>query len=149
MTDPNTATAQSPPYHPSTIATRSSIAQDPGVVRPLVQPLYQSAVYAFESADQVDAVYEGRAPGHVYYRMGTPNTSALESTVAQLEGATDAVAAASGMGGVSALLLGLMRSGDHVVADRHAYGGTYSLLSQELPPLGMDITFGDRAKPSD
>jgi cystathionine beta-lyase/cystathionine gamma-synthase len=148
MSEPTGTRATSSRYRPSTVAAHAAIAQDPGVVRPLVQPLYQSAVYAFDSAEQVDAVYEGRSPGHVYYRMGTPNTRALESSIARLEGAADAVAAASGMGVISGLLLGLLCQGDHVVVDRHAYGGTYGLLKQELPRLGMDVTFVDVSNPS-
>jgi cystathionine beta-lyase/cystathionine gamma-synthase len=143
MTEPSTTPAKARPYRLATVATHAAIAQDPGVVRPLVQPLYQSAVYAFESADQVDAVYEGKEIGHVYYRMGTPNTTALEASVANLEGGEAAVAAASGMGIISAVLFSLTRSGDHVVADRHAYGGTYTLLKHELPRFGIDVSFVD------
>ncbi len=141
------AQATEPPakrrYQMATMAARAALAQDPGVVRPLVQPLYQSAVYAFDSVEQVDAVYTGQSSGHVYYRMGTPNTTALESSIAKLEGGDDAIAAASGMAVLSGLLLGLLQTGDHVVADRHAYGGTHTLLSKELPRLGIEATFVD------
>lgn len=126
-----------------TRAARATQSRDLGAARPLVQPLYQSTVFAFESVAQVDDVYTGSLPGHVYYRMGTPNTAALERTIAELEGGEAAVAAASGMGIISAVLLALCGSGDHVVADRHAYGGTHTLLSQELPRLGIDVSFAD------
>jgi cystathionine beta-lyase/cystathionine gamma-synthase len=147
MLETTTASATTRELRPATVAAHAAQAQDPGVARPLVQPLYQSAVYAFDSAEQVDAVYEGRMPGHVYYRMGSPNARALETSIAKLEGAADAVAAASGMGAISALLLALLRHGDHVVADRHAYGGTYSLLRHDLPRLGIETTFVDVGKP--
>jgi cystathionine beta-lyase/cystathionine gamma-synthase len=126
-----------------TRAVRAAQSRDPGIARPLVQPLYQSTVFAFESVAQVDDVYSGRLPGHVYYRMGTPNTAALERAIAELEGGEAAVTAASGMGIISAVLLALVGSGDHVVADRHAYGGTHTLLSQELPRFGIDVSFVD------
>jgi cystathionine beta-lyase/cystathionine gamma-synthase len=145
MTELTSPPAANRKLRPATIAARAAQAQDPGVARPLVQPLYQSAVYTFDSAEQVDAVYEGRSSGHIYYRMGSPNARALEASIAKLEGAADAVAAASGMGVLSALLLALLRQGDHVVADRHAYGGTYSLLRQDLPRLGIEVTFVDVA----
>jgi cystathionine gamma-synthase len=77
--------------------------------------------------------------------MGTPNTAALERAVAELEGAPSAVAAASGMGVISALLLSLAGSGDQVVADRNAYGGTFTLLQSELPRLGIEVALLDVA----
>ncbi|HVC32624.1 MAG TPA: aminotransferase class I/II-fold pyridoxal phosphate-dependent enzyme [Chloroflexota bacterium] len=122
---------------------RAGRAQGAGAAEPLVQPLYQSTVFAFESVAQVDAVYDRQAAGHVYYRMGTPNTAALESAVASAEGGEAAVAAASGMGAITAVVLALAGQGDHVVADRHAYGGTFGLLTQELPRLGLDTALVD------
>jgi len=129
----------------ATRAAHAARARDPGEARPLVQPLYQSTVYAFDSVEQVDQVYDKKAPGHIYYRMGTPNTTALERSIADLEGGEDAVAAASGMGVISAALLALVRTGDHIVADRHAYGGTHTLLTQDLPRLGIEATLVDVA----
>jgi cystathionine beta-lyase/cystathionine gamma-synthase len=128
-----------------TRAAHAAQARDPGVARPLVQPLYQSTVYAFDSVEQVDDVYQKDLPGHIYYRMGTPNTSALERSVADLEGGEDAVAAASGMGVLSGMLLAMVGSGDHLVADRHAYGGTHTLLTQDLPRIGIEATLVDVA----
>lgn len=110
---------------------------------PLVQPLYQSTVFTFRTVAALDAVYEQPASGHVYYRMGTPNTTALEASLADLEGGEAAVAAASGMGALASLLLGLVGSGDHLIADRHAYGGTFTLLTQELPRLGIEVSVVD------
>src|SRR5437016_7703899 len=93
-----------------TRAAHASRARDPGVARPLVEPLYQSTVYAFDSLAQLDDVYDRRAGGHVYYRMGTPNTAALETAIAELEGAPAAFSAASGMGTITAVILALARS---------------------------------------
>lgn len=126
-----------------THAARAALAREPGVSKPLTQPLYQSTVYTFESLAQLDQVYESQAAGHVYYRMGTPNSAALEESVAQLEGGEAAVAAASGMGIITALILSLAGAGDHLIADRHAYGGTHTLLTQELPRLGIEATLLD------
>jgi cystathionine gamma-synthase len=122
----------------ATRAARAGLARDPGVARPLIEPLYQSTVFAFDSLAQLDDVYAGRAAGHVYYRMGTPNATVLEQAVATLEGGPAAAAAASGMGIITSLVLALAGSGDHVVADRHAYGGTHTLLTEELPRLGIE-----------
>ncbi len=126
-----------------TRVARAARAQDPGTSRPLVEPLYQSTVFAFDSVAQLESVYQQQAAGHVYYRMGTPNTAALEHSLAALEGGQAAVAAASGMGILSSLLLALVEHGDHIVADRRAYGGTFTLLSQELTQLGIDVSLVD------
>lgn len=130
-------------WQPGTRAAHASRARDVGIAVPLTEPLYQSTVFKFDSLSQVDAVYEARAQGHVYYRMGTPNSSTLERCVAELEGGEDAVAAGSGMAAISASLLALAAQGDHVVADRHVYGGTFSLLSAELPRLGIAVSLVD------
>lgn len=132
-----------PPWRLTTRAVRAGLARDPGIGEPLVQPLYQSTVFTFRSVGALDDVYEQRAAGHVYYRMGTPNTAALEASLADLEGGAAAVAASSGMGVLSALLLGLAGTGDHLIADRHAYGGTFTLLTTELPRLGIEVTIVD------
>jgi cystathionine beta-lyase/cystathionine gamma-synthase len=129
----------------ATRAAHAAMARDPGGARPLVQPLYQSTVYTFDSVEHVDEVYQKNTPGHIYYRMGTPNTAALERSIADLEGGEDAVAAASGMGVIAAALFALVRGGDHIVADRHAYGGTHTLLTQDLPRLGIEATLVDVA----
>lgn len=62
--------------------------------RPLTPPIYPANVYAFEDLEQVDAVWEGRAPGYIYGRFGTPNHAMLEATLAALEGAEAALVTA-------------------------------------------------------
>ncbi len=128
----------------ATRAARAGRGAPPlAVSRPLMPPIYQSTVYAFESLADVDASYEGDAPGAVYYRYGTPTHAAFETAVAALEGAEAAVAAASGMAAITAAVLSLAGAGDRIVADRYAYGGTYTLLMTELPRLGVEVTLVD------
>lgn len=118
-------------------------APSPAVSRPLTPPIYQSTVFAFERLADVDAYYEGQAPGAVYYRYGTPTHTALEAAIAALEGAEAAVTASSGMAAITAAVLALAGAGDRIIADRHAYGGTYTLLTAELPRLGIEVTLVD------
>ena len=110
--------------------------------RPLLPPIHQTTVYAFDSLDDLDAVYGG-APGGVYYRYGSPTHAALEAAIASLEGAAAAVTAASGMAIVTAAALALAGAGDRVIGDTQAYGGTYTLLTTELPRLGIEATLVD------
>ncbi|MSP13375.1 MAG: aminotransferase class I/II-fold pyridoxal phosphate-dependent enzyme [Chloroflexi bacterium] len=134
------------PQHPQlTFETRAARVGEwrPPTTPSLVEPIYQSTVYKFTGLDQVDAVQEGRETGYIYYRNGTPNHTTLESAIAGLEGAAAAVVGASGMAVISGMFLSLLRPGDHVLCDRVVYGGTYNLLSKELPALGIETSLVD------
>ena len=135
------------PLAPATRLAHAARAAVSSVTQPVAPPLYQSVVYRFDSLDQLDAVHEGTTAGFFYYRYGTPNHRQLEQVVADLEGAEDAVAAASGMAAFSASLLALLSAGDHVLVDRQVYGGTYSVLTSELPRFGVEVEFVDLAAP--
>jgi cystathionine beta-lyase/cystathionine gamma-synthase len=116
----------------------------PGSVStPLVPPLHLANVYVFDDLDQVDAVWEGRTGGYVYGRFGTPNHTMLEDTLASLEGGEAGLVVASGMGAVSAFLLGGLGPGDHVVAGQDLYGATTALLREQASRWGVRVTFAD------
>ncbi len=85
--------------------------------RAAVTPVFHSAAYTFRTAAEGAAMFAGDAPGHVYARWGNPNVAELEAKVADLEGAEDAIAAASGMAAISTVLLALLRAGDHCIVD--------------------------------
>jgi cystathionine beta-lyase/cystathionine gamma-synthase len=119
----------------------------PSASRPLTPPIYQTSVYVFEEMETVESVWEAKAPGYVYGRFGTANHTMLEELVARLEGAEAGVACASGMGAVTALLLGLFAPGDHLVAARDLYGSTAAFLAEEGRRLGVETTFVDGADP--
>ncbi|HEY7063719.1 MAG TPA: PLP-dependent transferase [Chloroflexota bacterium] len=138
------------PPRPLALATRLAHvgrAVPPVANAPVAPPLYQSTAGRFASLEQLEAVLAGDESGYFYYRYGTPNHTLLERTVADLEGAPAAVAAASGMAALSATLIALLQTGDHVLVDRHIYGGSYTLLTSELPRLGIEATFLDLDPP--
>jgi cystathionine gamma-synthase len=116
--------------------------------RPLTPPIYQTNVYVFEDMDTVESVWEAKKAGFVYGRYGTPNHSMLEALVATLEGAEAAVACASGMGATTALLMGLLSTGDHLVAARDLYGTTAAFLQADGRRLGLETTFVDATDPA-
>jgi len=130
---------------PLRFATRAAraVPPPPSVSRPLTPPIHLANVYAFDDLAQVDAVWEGRDPGYVYGRFGTPNHTMLEGTLARLEGGEDALVTASGMGALSAFLLGVLGPGDHLVAGRDLYGATTALLREQAPRWGLEVTFAD------
>src|SRR5438105_1662973 len=120
------------------------------VSRPLTPPIYQSTVYAFDRLEDLEAMNGSQdgMTGYSYYRYGTPTHAALETAVAALEGAEAAVVAASGMAIATAAVLALAGAGDRIVADHHAYGGTYTLLTDELPRPGITVTLVDGTDPA-
>ena len=94
-------------------------------------------------ADEMDRVYEGLEPGYTYAREGNPNSALLSDRIAQLEGAEASLTTCSGMSAVSAVLLTLLRAGDHVVAGNQLYGRTLRLIRRELPRFGIHIDVVD------
>jgi cystathionine gamma-synthase len=104
---------------------------------PLVPPIVPSAVFVARDADHMNDVYEGQEQGFTYAREGSPNAELLAAKIAALEGAECGFVTSSGMSAVAAILLGLLKAGDHVVAGNQLYGRTLRLVSQELPRLGF------------
>src|SRR5437899_11558483 len=87
----------------------------PSENNPAVQPIYQTSVYDFADLTQVDEIWEGRMPGFIYGRYGSPNHTALENIVAKLEGGESALASASGMASIALSLLSFLEAGDEVI----------------------------------
>ena len=137
------------PYDLTTRAARAGEEARPAGSTPLVEPIYQSTVYAFPDLETLDRAMSGEEPASFYYRNGTPNAATLERALAGLEGTEAALVAASGMAAISAALLGVLKTGDHVVADARVYGVTYALLAEELPRLGIEVSFVDACDPAE
>jgi cystathionine gamma-synthase len=127
---------------PNTIAARAGLETDPGPAPPLVPAIHQTTVYAHGSLEALEGVFNGDH-GYVYYRNGHPNGAALEAALARLERAEDACVASSGMAAILAGILSVCKTGDHIVADRHVYGGTFALLTDDLPRFGITTTLVD------
>ncbi len=127
---------------PNTIAARAGLETDPGLAPPLVPAIHQTTVYAFASLEALEGVFNGEH-GYIYYRNGHPNGKALEDALARLERAEAACVAASGMAAILAGLLSVCKNGDHIVADRNVYGGTFALLTDDLPRFGITTTLVD------
>lgn len=106
-------------------------------------PIYQTASYVFRDFEQAAALSAIEEFGHIYSRISNPTNEVLESRIAALEGGTAAVALASGSAAVTYALLTLAGTGDHVVAAKTLYGGTYNLLTNTLPRYGITATLVD------
>jgi len=107
---------------------------------PMATPIYQTST--FEVVDNDEQVRITHTD-HYYTRYGNPTNTVAEKTVAQLEGVDAALTFASGMGAITTTIMALLRSGDHIVAQRDIYGGVSKFLSQWLPKMGIETTFVD------
>jgi methionine-gamma-lyase len=114
---------------------------------PLGVPIYQAHTFAFSDTETMAEAFHGANAPYVYARYGNPTVDALETAVADLEGGAGAIAAASGMGAISATLWALLGTGGHVVAQDRLYGGTQSLLEALRTRWGVEVTLVDGGDP--
>jgi methionine-gamma-lyase len=94
----------------------------------LTPPIYQSSTFTFESAEQGENRFAGNEDGYIYSRLGNPTVRVLEERIAALEEGERGLAFGSGMAAVSAILLALTKSGDHIICTQGLYGCTFGLL---------------------
>lgn len=94
----------------------------------LAVPLYQTSTFTFQSAEQGERRFSGEEEGTIYSRLGNPTVAVLEDRIAALENGAGALAFGSGMAAVSAVLVHLTKTGDHILCSRGIYGCTFGLL---------------------
>ncbi|MEC9489232.1 MAG: aminotransferase class I/II-fold pyridoxal phosphate-dependent enzyme [Halanaerobium sp.] len=104
-------------------------------------PIYQTATFAFPDVETGVRRFTGEEQGYIYTRLGNPTQEILEKKMADLEGGEDALATASGMGAISALIMSQVREGEHIVASRALYGSTHAFLRRYLVKYGVETTF--------
>jgi O-acetylhomoserine (thiol)-lyase len=110
-------------------------------------PIYQTTSFVFDSADHAASLFNLQTFGNVYSRISNPTVAALEERVAALEGGRAALAASTGMAAQMVALLTLCRHGDHVVAARTLYGGSYTQIGVTFAQFGIEATFVDADDP--
>src|SRR4029079_8500804 len=108
-------------------------------------PIYPASVFAFLDADEASAVHNHLKEGYFYGRLGNPTQSALEKGVAELENGEDALAFASGMAAISAAVLTIVKTGDHIVAPASMYSTTTNFFKHLSENFGVAVTFVDAA----
>ena len=107
-------------------------------------PIYQTASYAFDSAQHGADLFDLKVPGNIYTRIMNPTTDVLEQRVAALEGGIAALAVASGMAAITYTIQTLAEVGDNIIATSELYGGTYNLFAHTLPRQGIEVRFVDK-----
>lgn len=110
-------------------------------------PIYQSATYHFDTPEAIAEAMITVGHEQFYGRYASPNTKQAEATIAELEQGEAALTVASGMAAISLVLLGLLRQGDHIVAQRTHYPTTTKLIQHKLPSLGIETTLVDHTDP--
>lgn len=109
-------------------------------------PIYQTTSYVFHNSAHAAARFGLRDAGNIYGRLTNSTQGVFEERVAALEGGVAGLAVASGAAAVSYAIQNITRAGDHIVAAKTIYGGTYNLLEHTLPPFGVTTTFVDPSR---
>lgn len=113
----------------------------------LTPPMHLSSTFAFETAEAGGEMFAGTRPGHFYTRVSNPTNDLLERRLAALEGAEAGLAAASGMGAITAVMWTFLSPGDEVITDKTLYGCTFSFLRDGLSRFGITVTHVDLTDP--
>ncbi len=106
-------------------------------------PIYQTASYVFDNSAHAAARFNLTDAGNIYGRLTNSTQDVLEKRIAALEGGVAALALASGAAAISYTIQALARAGEHIVAQKTIYGGSYNLLANTLPLYGITTTFVD------
>jgi O-acetylhomoserine (thiol)-lyase len=129
-----------------TKSVHAGYSPDP-TTRAAAVPIYQTAAYAFDSAQHGADLFDLKVAGNIYTRIMNPTQDVLEQRVAALEGGIAALALASGQAAVTYAVLTIAEAGDNIVASNALYGGTYNLFAHTLPQYGIEVRFADYRRP--
>jgi O-acetylhomoserine (thiol)-lyase len=103
-------------------------------------PIYQSTAFSHQTAEELERIFKGNAPGYVYTRINNPTIESFERRLAFLEGGVGAVACASGMAAVALAIMNIVQNGEEIVAGSGIFGGTYSLF-HDLEAYGIKAKY--------
>jgi len=128
-------------------ATRAVVSGNQHIEGAVNTPIFQSSTYQL-----TDERYQGWADGAqhtlLYARLSSLNSEAVVEKLCALEDAEDGELFGSGMAAISTTLMGLLSAGDHMVASADCYGGTYGLMTEDLPRFGIEISMADMTDPA-
>ena len=113
-----------------------------------VVPIYQTTGYVFPDSKTAAARFSLTEGGNIYTRLNNPTWDVFEKRMAALEKGVGALSTASGQAAVFYSIINIAQAGDHIVSAKYVYGGTYSLFSNTLKSMGIEVTFVDGSDPS-
>ena len=105
-------------------------------------PIYQTTSYVFPDTESAAARFALTETGNIYTRIMNPTTDVFEQRINALEGGIGALALSSGSAATTFAVQNIAHAGDHVVASKTIYGGTYNLFAHTLSKFGIETTFG-------
>ena len=116
--------------------------EEPHALNSIAPPIFQTAIYSMDRFDDLRRFAEGRAPElYLYTRSGNPTVEVAARKIAELEGAEAALVAASGSAASFAIMISLLKTGDEIIATQSVYGGTYRMMRDILPRIGISTRF--------
>ncbi len=131
-----------------TLALHAGQGKDPATNARAV-PIYATTSYLFNDTDHAANLFALKEFGNIYSRLMNPTCDVLEKRLAALEGGAAALAFASGQAAITATVLTLCHSGQNFISATSLYGGTWTLFTQTLRQLGIEVRFFDPARPQD
>ncbi len=130
-----------------TLALHAGQRPDPATNARAV-PIYATSSYVFNSAEHAASLFALQDPaGFIYSRLGNPTCDVLEKRLAALDGGVGALAFASGQAAITAAILTLVHAGQNFISATSLYGGTWTLFTQTLKKLGIEVRFFDPLHP--
>jgi len=121
----------------------------PDAYNALSMPVYNAVAYEFSSAEEMEQVFCGQAPGHYYSRVTNPTVAYFEERVRAVTGAISATASNSGMAAISDMLMTIAYAGANIVTSYNLYGNTYSLMKNVFAPFGLELRICDLKNPAE
>lgn len=113
----------------------------PGNGQPRVAPIVQSTTYTYESSQEMGDLFDLKADGFFYTRLGNPTNDCVEKKIAALEGGVGALVTSSGQAASLMSVLNICTAGQHMVCSAAIYGGTFNLFYKTLQEMGVEVTF--------
>jgi len=115
----------------------------PGPFGATKAPIVQASAFAYDSAEELEDVFKGRAIGQVYTRIGNPTLESLEKRLTVVEDGIATIVTASGMAAITTAVMAIVRNGDEILSSSSLFGGTYSLFRDTLSNYGITARFVD------
>jgi len=119
----------------------------PDAYNALSMPVYHSAAYEFDSAEEMEMAFTGKSNNHTYSRITNPTVQYFEDRVKEMTGALSVTALNSGMAAIANAIITLSKTGSNIITSRHLFGNTYSLFTSTLAEYGIETRFCDMTVP--
>jgi len=115
----------------------------------LSMPVYNSASFEFDTAEQMEAAFTGKTAEHTYSRVTNPTVQYFENRIQNITGALSVTALNSGMAAISNAIINLAQTGSNIITSKHLFGNTYSLFVSTLAAFGVETRFCDLTSPDE